>query len=213
MIISIVNLKGGSGKTTVATNLTVALSRKFKTLLIDTDPQRSASQWFDVRESENDNFSVISIQEDKSLKKQIPVFQSQYEHIIIDGAPQSDRISAICIYAADLVIIPVMPSPYDLWATASILERVSATKEIQPDKKAFFLLNRVNDKATLSKDTAEALSSLGYPVFNTRLHNRIAYADSASCGLSVLEASNPKAKAEMESLYNEIKPLLKGKRK
>ena len=155
--------------------------------------------------------NVISIQEDKSLKKQIPVFQSQYEHIIIDGAPQSDRISAICIYAADLVIIPVMPSPYDLWATASILERVSATKEIQPDKKAFFLLNRVNDKATLSKDTAEALSSLGYPVFNTRLHNRIAYADSASCGLSVLEASNPKAKAEMESLYNEIKPLLKGK--
>lgn len=213
MIISIVNLKGGSGKTTVATNLTVALSRKFKTLLIDTDPQRSASQWFDVRESANDNFSVISIQEDKSLKKQIPVFQSQYEHIIIDGAPQSDRISAICIYAADLVIIPVMPSPYDLWATASILERVSATKEIQPDKKAFFLLNRVNDKATLSKDTAEALSSLGYPVFNTRLHNRIAYADSASCGLSVLEASNPKAKAEMESLYTEIKPLLKGKRK
>lgn len=213
MIISIVNLKGGSGKTTVATNLTVALSRKFKTLLIDTDPQRSASQWFDVRESESDNFSVISIQEDKSLKKQIPVFQSQYEHIIIDGAPQSDRISAICIYAADLVIIPVMPSPYDLWATASILERVSATKEIQPDKKAFFLLNRVNDKATLSKDTAEALSSLGYPVFNTRLHNRIAYADSASCGLSVLEASNQKAKAEMESLYTEIKPLLKGKRK
>ena len=213
MIISIVNLKGGSGKTTVATNLTVALSRKFKTLLIDTDPQRSASQWFDVRESENDNFSVISIQEDKSLKKQIPVFQSQYDHFIIDGAPQSDRISAICIYAADLVIIPVMPSPYDFWATASILERVSATKEIQPDKKAFFLLNRVNDKATLSKDTAEALSSLGYPVFNTRLHNRIAYADSASCGLSVLEASNPKAKAEMESLYNEIKPLLKGKRK
>ena len=213
MIISIVNLKGGSGKTTVATNLTVALARKYKTLLIDTDPQRSASQWFDVRESEKDNFSVISIQEDKSLKKQIPVFQSQYEHIIIDGAPQSDRISAICIYAADLVIIPVMPSPYDLWATASILERVSATKEIQPDKKAFFLLNRINDKATLSKDTAEALSSLGYPVFNTRLHNRIAYADSASCGLSVLEASNPKAKAEMESFYTEIKPLLKGKRK
>ena len=213
MIISIVNLKGGSGKTTVATNLTVALARKYKTLLIDTDPQRSASQWFDVRESEKDNFSVISIQEDKSLKKQIPVFQSQYEHIIIDGAPQSDRISAICIYAADLVIIPVMPSPYDLWATATILERVSATKEIQPDKKAFFLLNRVNDKATLSKDTAEALSSLGYPVFNTRLHNRIAYADSASCGLSVLEASNPKAKAEMEALYKEITPLLKGKRK
>ena len=208
MIISIVNLKGGSGKTTVATNLTVALARKYKTLLIDTDPQRSASQWFDVRESEKDNFSVISIQEDKSLKKQIPVFQSQYEHIIIDGAPQSDRISAICIYAADLVIIPVMPSPYDLWATATITERVSATKEIQPNKQCFFLLNRVNELASISRETAEALASLGYPVFNTRLHNRIAYADSASSGLSVLETSNPKAKAEMEALFKEIKKII-----
>ena len=208
MIISIVNLKGGSGKTTVATNLTVALARKYKTLLIDTDPQRSASQWFAVRESEKDNFSVISIQEDKSLKKQIPVFQSQYEHIIIDGAPQSDRISAICIYAADLVIIPVMPSPYDLWATATITERVTATKEIQPNKQCFFLLNRVNELASISRETAEALASLGYPVFNTRLHNRIAYADSASSGLSVLETSNPKAKAEMEALFKEIKKII-----
>ena len=122
MIISIVNLKGGAGKTTLATNLVFALSRKSKTLLIDTDMQRSASIWYNVRESANDNFSVISIAEDASLKKQIPEFKKQYEHIIIDGAPQSDRISAICIYAADLVIIPVMPSPYDLWATASILE-------------------------------------------------------------------------------------------
>lgn len=208
MIISIVNLKGGSGKTTVATNLTVALARKYKTLLIDTDPQRSASQWFDVREKDTDNFSVISIQEDKSLKKQIPVFQSQYEHIIIDGAPQSDRISAICIYAADLVIIPVMPSPYDLWATATITERVTATKEIQPNKQCFFLLNRVNELASISRETAEALASLGYPVFNTRLHNRIAYADSASSGLSVLETSNPKAKAEMEALFKEIKKII-----
>lgn len=209
MIISIVNLKGGSGKTTVATNLTVALARKHKTLLIDTDPQRSASQWFDVREGEKDNFSVISIQEDKSLKKQIPVFQSQYEHIVIDGAPQSDRISAICIYAADLIIIPVMPSPYDLWATASITERVSAAREIQPNKKCFFLLDRVNEQASISKETAEALASLGYPVFNTRLHNRIAYADSASSGLSVLESSNPKAKAEVEALFKEIKNMIR----
>ena len=207
MIISIVNLKGGSGKTTVATNLTVALARKSKTLLIDTDTQRSASMWFNVRETENDNFSVISIAEDVSLKKQLPEFRKQYEHIVIDGAPQSDRISAICIFAADLVIIPVMPSPYDLWATASILERVEAAKEVQPGKKACFLLNRVNDQAAISKDTAEALASLGCPVFDTRLHNRVIYADAAASGLSVLEAGNSKAKAEFEALFNEIQTL------
>ena len=209
MIISIVNLKGGAGKTTLATNLVFALSRKAKTLLIDTDMQRSASIWYNVRESVNDNFSVISIAEDASLKKQIPEFKKQYEHIIIDGAPQSDRISAICIYAADLVIIPVMPSPYDLWATASILERVHATQEIQPDKKAYFVMNRVNDQAAISRETADALESLGCPTFNTRLHSRVVYADSAASGLSVLESGNAKAKAEFESLYSEVEKLIR----
>ena len=209
MIISIVNLKGGAGKTTLATNLVFALSRKAKTLLIDTDMQRSASIWYNVRESVNDNFSVISIAEDASLKKQIPEFKKQYEHIIIDGAPQSDRISAICIYAADLVIIPVMPSPYDLWATASILERVKTTQEIQPDKKAYFVLNRVNDQAAISRETAEALESLGCPIFITRLHSRVVYADSAASGQSVLESGNAKAKAEFEALYTEVEQLIK----
>ena len=204
MIISIVNLKGGAGKTTLATNLVFALSRKAKTLLIDTDMQRSASIWYNVRESVNDNFSVISIAEDASLK-----FKKQYEHIIIDGAPQSDRISAICIYAADLVIIPVMPSPYDLWATASILERVKTTQEIQPDKKAYFVLNRVNDQAAISRETAEALESLGCPIFKTRLHSRVVYADSAASGQSVLESGNAKAKAEFEALYTEVEQLIK----
>ena len=209
MIISIVNLKGGAGKTTLATNLVFALSRKAKTLLIDTDMQRSASIWYNVRESVNDNFSVISIAEDASLKKQIPEFKKQYEHIIIDGAPQSDRISAICIYAADLVIIPVMPSPYDLWATASILERVKTTQEIQPDKKAYFVLNRVNDQAAISRETAEALESLRCPLFKTRLHSRVVYADSAASGQSVLESGNAKAKAEFEALYTEVEQLIK----
>ncbi len=209
MIISIVNLKGGAGKTTLATNLVFALSRKAKTLLIDTDMQRSASIWYNVRESVNDNFSVISIAEDASLKKQIPEFKKQYEHIIIDGAPQSDRISAICIYAADLVIIPVMPSPYDLWATASILERVKTTQEIQPNKKAYFVLNRVNDQAAISRETAEALESLGCPIFKTRLHSRVVYADSAASGQSVLESGNAKAKAEFEALYTEVEQLIK----
>ena len=212
MIISVVNLKGGAGKTTLSTNLTFALSRKYHVLLIDTDLQRSASQWYENRKTEQDNFSVISITEPGSLKKQIPVFKTQYDHIIIDGAPQLDLINATNIFIADLVIIPVMPSPYDIWATETILERITAAREIQPGKQAAFLLNRVNDQTSLSKDAAEALKSFGFPVFKTKLRNRVVYADSASLGQSVLESSNSKAKAEFTELYKEIEKIIrKGK--
>lgn len=209
MIISIVNLKGGAGKTTVATNITFALSRKRKVLLIDTDTQRSASQWFGNRERETDSFSVVSIVEDKSLKKQIPVFRQQYDYIVIDGAPQTDLINAINIFVADLVIIPVLPSPYDIWATEALLKRVKTAQELQPGKKAWFLLNRINDQTALSRDAAEALDSFGLPVFKTRLHNRVIYADSAASGLSVLEAANPKARTEFEEFYREIETLIR----
>lgn len=212
MIIAVVNLKGGAGKTTVATNLVYALARTEQTLLIDTDMQRSASLWYDNRAAGTDNFSVVSITEHKSLKKQVPVFRDQYKHIVIDGAPQTDLINAVGIYLADLVIIPVTPSPYDIWATEIILDRVHASQETAPGKQACFLLNRVNDQAALSKDTAEALTAFGLPVFQTRLHNRVVYADSASSGRSVLESSNAKAKTEFEALFSEIESIIrKGK--
>ncbi len=209
MIISIVNLKGGAGKTTIATNTTFALSRQWKVLLIDTDTQRSASQWFDNRERETDSFSVVSIVEEKSLKKQIPVFRQQYDHIVIDGAPQTDLINAINIFVADLVIIPVLPSPYDIWATETLLKRIKTAQELQPEKKAWFLLNRINDQTALSRDAAEALASFELPIFKTKLHNRVIYADSAASGLSVLESANPKARMEFEEFYREIETLIR----
>ena len=92
------------------------------------------------------------------------------------------------------------------------MERITAAREIQPGKQAAFLLNRVNDQTSLSKDAAEALKSFGFPVFKTKLRNRVVYADSASLGQSVLESSNSKAKAEFTELYKEIEKIIrKGK--
>lgn len=209
MIISVLNLKGGSGKSTLSTNLSVAFSLDNKrVLLVDTDTQGTSLRWAGERPEENTKVNVISIPDPGALKKQIKGFVSDYDVIILDGAPQLDIISSTSIAVSELVLIPVSPSPYDVWATENIVQRVMSAREVFPDLKAYFVINRDNPRTLLSKDTEEALNALDLPIFKTKVHNRIAYADSALSGLSVLEWSDTKAKEETNALYEELKTLL-----
>lgn len=209
MIISVLNLKGGSGKSTISTNLAVAFKLDGKkVLLIDSDPQATSIRWAGERPEENVKVNVVAIPDAKALRKQVKDFMDDYDILIIDGAPQLDLISTTSIAISELVLIPVSPSPYDIWATENIVQRVKSAQEINPDLRAFFIINRDNPRTLLSKDTDEALNELGLPICSTRLHNRIAYADSALNGLSVLEWTDPKGKEEINTLYNELKTIL-----
>lgn len=209
MIISVLNLKGGSGKSTISTNLAVAykLDGK-KVLLIDSDPQATSIRWAGERPEDKVKVNVVAIPDAKALRKQVKDFMADYDVLIIDGAPQLDLISTTSIAISEVVLIPVSPSPYDIWATENIVQRVKSAQEINPDLKASFIINRDNPRTLLSKDTDEALNELGLPIFQTRLHNRIAYADSALNGLSVLEWTDLKGKEEIMALYNELKSIL-----
>lgn len=212
MIISVLNLKGGSGKSTVAINLAVGLAvEKNKVLLIDTDKQGTSEKWKAERPDDDDltRVTVISLTEPQAIKKEIKEFEEIYDVVVIDGAPKIDLISAVSIGFSDLVIIPVTPSPNDLWSTENIVERVKDAQEVSPDIKAYFLVNRDNPRTILSKDMAEALKVLNLPVFETKLNNRIAYPDSTGQGLSILEWTDPKAKDEINSLVSEIKSIIK----
>jgi chromosome partitioning protein len=209
MIISVLNLKGGSGKSTISTNLAVAykLDGK-KVLLIDSDPQATSIRWAGERPEDKVKVNVVAIPDAKALRKQVKDFMADYDVLIIDGAPQLDLISTTSIAISEVVLIPVSPSPYDIWATENIVQRVKSAQEINPDLKASFIINRDNPRTLLSKDTDEALNELGLPIFQTRLHNRIAYADSALNGLSMLEWTDLKGKEEIMALYNELKSIL-----
>ena len=117
MIISVQNQKGGVGKTTIAIHISHALKLQKKTnriLLIDADPQGSARDWSAARQSESP-FSVIAIDR-PVLHREIPAIVENYDHIIIDGPPRASELARSAISAADLVLIPVQPSPYDVWA-------------------------------------------------------------------------------------------------
>lgn len=211
MILSVLNLKGGSGKTTVSTNLAVYLGvlKKQNVLLIDTDKQGSSVKWFAEREVNQHNITVIELSDYKALQKQVGEFQKIYDHVIIDGAPAVDIMATVSIALSDLVLIPVNPSPYDIWSTEIMIERINQTKEVKKNLKAFFVINRFSTRTNLSAETEEALREFNLPILKTKLCHRVAYPDSALSGLSVIEWDNQKARGEIERLGKEIEQVLK----
>lgn len=212
MIISVLNIKGGVGKTTVATNLAAGISKTGKSvLLIDTDTQGSAVAWRGERDDDKAPITVISLSAAAALRKQIIGFRDSFDCVIIDGSPHVDALAAVSIAASDLVILPVGPSPLDIWATAKMVSQIEDAQAINPDIKARFLINKFNKVTLLSKETRAVLEEFTVPVLGTTLGNRVAYADTMTQGLSALEWTDRKAREEVRQFVNEVLDLISWK--
>ena len=126
--IAVLNQKGGSGKTTIATNLAHVLKlADSKVLLVDSDPQGSARDW---NEANNGQVLPVVGLDRETLPTDLKAISAGYDFVVIDGAPQIAKLSAAAVKAADLILIPVQPSPYDIWAASDLVELIQARQEI-----------------------------------------------------------------------------------
>lgn len=197
MIIGVLSQKGGVGKTTIAVNLAATFAMSgLRVLLVDADPQGSALQWSDAREAEP-LFAVVGMPK-ASLHRDLPDIAKDYQVVIIDGAPRVNELGRAAILASDVVLIPVQPSPYDIWAAAETVKLIEEAQQFKPDLHGFFVINRKIANTAIGRDVTEALASFeGIPVLPTALHQRVVYAESAGQGLSVLEV-DPRGEAARE---------------
>ncbi|MCK6159330.1 AAA family ATPase [Moraxella osloensis] len=207
-VIAVLNQKGGSGKTTIATHLARALQLQGSSvLLVDSDKQGSARDWSAVNES--NPVTVIGLDRptlDRDLKN-----ISDKDFVVIDGSPQATDLAVSAIKAADFVLIPVQPSPYDIWATSDLVDLVKQRIEMTDNKlKSAFVVSRAIKNTKIGSEVSEVLIEYGLPVLNAKIVQRIAYPNSAAIGKTVFETESKTsdAVAEMNALANEVKSYL-----
>jgi chromosome partitioning protein len=209
MIISILNQKGGTGKTTLAVNMAREYTkRNIKTLLVDSDGQGSALRWHEESGGELIDLTCLPV---TTLDKDVMKFNDRYHRIIIDGVPSVSPLTVCAIKAADVVLIPVQPSPYDIWATEDLVRLVKQRQELSDGKlKAAFVVSRRIKGTKIGNEIVEHLRSFELPVFLHGTYQRIEYAKAVQEGRTVCDIRS-EAALEMIAIVNELEIFINGK--
>ena len=204
MIISVLNQKGGVGKTTLSVNLAAAMAKSgSRILLIDADPQGSSLDWAAAR-SDDPIFPVVGLPR-ATIHKEVEELGKGYDHIIIDGPPRVTDLARSAILAADMVLIPVQPSPYDIWAAEEVVKLIEEAKVFKENIKCAFVVNRKIANTAIGRDVGEALAAYPVQVLVASITQRVIFAEAAAQGRAVHEIDQDgPAAAEIEAVTAEL---------
>jgi chromosome partitioning protein len=203
MVISLINQKGGVGKTTTAINIASALSsRNHNVLMVDADPQGSVMQWQSTGANREFNVVQLSMPE---LGAKIKDQGRAFDHVVIDSPPALSHISREIAASSDLAIIPIAPSSLDIWSSRETIQLVKNVGRKNQGLAARLLVYRKIPGTRLAAEARDALNSYGLDIFKTEISQRIAYVEAIVSGVSVLKYSpNSVAAREIRNLCDEI---------
>jgi chromosome partitioning protein len=214
MIISITNLKGGVGKSTLSQNIAVAYANEGKKVcLADTDSEQQTSvKWGSMRGEELKSLPVYLINPEK-ITEEILTLKKKYDIVLIDGTPALTELTTRIVILSDFVLVPVLPSIADVWALDTFLKRfkeAKMTKEsLGASVKVALVLNRYSEKTNLDREVHDAIKGFDLTLFDTKISNLVAYREATAQGLGVIEMKDKKTQKEMTNLFEEIKKFVK----
>ena len=206
IVITIAQQKGGAGKTMLAANIAAALAADRRVAVLDIDPQRSLARWHGLR-ARRAGVPAITFSDVSGwrLARELDRLRQGHDVLIVDSPPQLDTDARLAIRAAGLVIVPIQPSPPDLWAAEGTLALAAAER-----RPAMVLLNRAPASGRLRAQVEAELRAAGRPMFTATLGNRTGFAVAFAQGLAVTEAApRSTAAAELRSVLAELEGALR----
>jgi chromosome partitioning protein len=203
IVITVAQQKGGTGKTTLAANLAATLAPLRRVALLDIDPQHSLTRWYGLRPKSAAHLTFSDVSGWR-VTSELNRLTASHDIVIIDSPPQIDTDARLAIRGATLVLIPVQPSPPDVWAAEGTLKLAAAEK-----RRASIVLNRVPASGKLCETIAAQLRADGKPLLMATIGNRAGFASAFSEGLAVTEkAPRSIAANELRALLNELLEMI-----
>mgnify|MGYP002628508816 CR=1 FL=1 len=214
-IISVIQEKGGTGKSTIATNLAGMAAKDRRVVLIDCDmPQGTSQSWASIRLSAKpENLTAKTVANYRDLVELVNEIEQKFDLIIIDSPPRIAETTKAALILSNLALIPLGASAAEIWATSDLLKTIEAARTAKGEPiDARILWNRFRATTNSAKELSEAVrTELNLKQIKTKIGYRVAYSEALARGITALEWSDKSARTEMQMLGAELNQILKTK--
>lgn len=215
-VIGIIQVKGGAGRSTIATNLAGMLAEGHRVALVDCDmPQGTAASWAAIRlVNKPDSLTIATASNHVELVEKIKQLETEgYEYLVLDAPPRIAEMTRVALILSHLCLIPLGASAAEIWATSDLLKTIEEAKAIKPGVDARIAWTRFRGTTNSAKELAEAAQGeLGLKELKARLGYRVAFSEALARGLTVAEWPERVARLEMQVFKDEVIKILEGKK-